>query len=606
MSKVEQENIRQYYLARLEKTQRSIKNIQRRLYYIGTARLLVVIVTIVFAYFFYSYMKFLAAGIFFAGVAVFLVLLKKFDRLQKNRRYMETSAACDKNELKSLDYDFSAFDGAPEKIDAGHFFSLDLDIFGQNSLFQSINRTCTGYGKKILVDWFEKPLQSISPIQNRQKAVEELTGKDFFLHHFRVLALTDPGKDSDYAEIENFAASRDFISHRKIWKVASVFFPCLWIALIIYAVFGFLSYNLLIVTYILTLFISESLVKKINLLQIHIGKKVNILYSYSSLIEAIENEEFQSPVLSELKSHFFRGSIKASFLFKKLAQLTDELEQRANLFTHILLNPLLLWDIRKAIKIEEWKDKNGKELIEWIKILGEMDAFCSLGIFRFNHPDYVFPSFTDTYFTLKGEETGHPLMNGDTFVRNDVDIEKCPFFLIITGANMAGKSTYLRTVGVNHVLACIGAPVCAKSMLLYPARLITSLRTSDSLINNESYFFAELKRLKIIIDQLKAGEKMFIILDEILKGTNSIDKQKGSLALIQQLVRLQTCGIIASHDLLLGSLEKDFPSNVKNQRFEAEIKDDELFFSYKIQDGIAQNMNATFLMQKMGITVKQV
>jgi DNA mismatch repair ATPase MutS len=335
----------------------------------------------------------------------------------------------------------------------------------------------------------------------------------------------------------------------------------------------------------------------------HVGKKVDILHSYSGLIEWIEEGKFQSQLLIELQSRFFKDNRKASFRFRKLAQLSGELEQRANFLVHLVLNPLLLWDIRKSIQIEEWRDKNGKELIDWIKTLGEFDAYCSLGIFAFNHPDYTFPTFTDDYFEMSGEALGHPLMNRKTFVRNDIDVLKHPFFLIVTGANMAGKSTYLRTVGVNYALACIGATVCAKSLKLYPAHLVTSLRTSDSLWDNESYFFAELKRLKMIIDRLQTGEKLFIILDEILKGTNSVDKQKGSFALIQQFVRLHSCGIIATHDLLLGNLEKEFPENIKNYRFEADIIDNELSFSYKLREGIAQNMNASFLMQKMGITV---
>jgi DNA mismatch repair ATPase MutS len=264
-----------------------------------------------------------------------------------------------------------------------------------------------------------------------------------------------------------------------------------------------------------------------------------------------------------------------------------------------------LWDTRKALQIEQWKQENGNDLIDWIKILGELDAYCCLGVFSFNHPDYPFPAFSDNYFIFKGRALGHPLKNRNLFVRNDIDIDKHPFFMIITGANMAGKSTYLRTIGVNFVLACIGAPVCAESLTLYPARLVSSLRTSDSLLENESYFFAELKRLKMIIDRLQTGEQLFILLDEILKGTNSMDKQKGSLALVQQLVRLQSCGIIATHDLLLGNLAGEFPGNIKNYRFEADIVADELSFSYRLQPGVAQNMNACFLMQKMGITVER-
>ena len=168
---------------------------------------------------------------------------------------------------------------------------------------------------------------------------------------------------------------------------------------------------------------------------------------------------------------------------------------------------------------------------------------------------------------------------------------------------MAGKSTYLRTVGVNYLLASIGAPVCASSLKFYPSQLITSLRTTDSLTDSESYFFAELKRLKLIIDKLEKGEELFILLDEILKGTNSVDKQKGSLALIKQFIELKTDGIIATHDLLLGELIKAYPNNITNYRFEADIKNNELTFSYKLREGVAQNMNACFLMKKMGIAI---
>ena len=244
-----------------------------------------------------------------------------------------------------------------------------------------------------------------------------------------------------------------------------------------------------------------------------------------------------------------------------------------------------------------------------------MDALNSLATFAYNHPDYVYPAIyqtktdADTHksspspFRLRAQALGHPLMNRDRCVRNDIDMAKRPFFIIITGANMAGKSTYLRTVGINYLLACIGAPVCARQMEICPARLITSLRTSDSLNDNESYFFAELKRLKLIIDKLQAGEELFIILDEILKGTNSMDKQKGSFALIKQFMTLQANGIIATHDLLLGTLIELFPDNIRNYCFEADITDNELTFSYRLRPGIAQNMNACFLMKKMGIAV---
>ena len=204
---------------------------------------------------------------------------------------------------------------------------------------------------------------------------------------------------------------------------------------------------------------------------------------------------------------------------------------------------------------------------------------------------------------FQAKDMGHPLMPSTQCVLNDANIPSRPYFIIITGANMAGKSTYLRTIGTNHLLACIGSPVCCASLKVYPAKLMTSLRTNDSLTDNESYFFAELKRLKQIIDQLNNGEELFIILDEILKGTNSKDKQKGSFSLVQQLMQLKANGIIATHDLLLGQLQEHFPTTIRNYCFEADIKDNELSFSYKLREGVAQNMNACFLMKKMGLII---
>jgi hypothetical protein len=595
--------IHHYYKERIEKTRTKLSFTRKKLYSIGTVRLLVFLGTILSAYLSRSFGTGIILLVLLAGIALFLALLLQYNKFQKEKQYQETGILCDENELNGLDYDFSAFDGAPEKTDASHFYSLDLDIFGNHSLFQSVNRTVTNPGKQVLIEWFEKPLQEVSSIEIRQEAIKELSKKPDFMHHFQVLGLINPGKKSDAAEIEDFVKHPDFISSRKRWKSLGILIPLIWTAGILLAIFSIISSTSIIWLYIITLFVSEIQAKKISLLQAATGKKVDILQSYSDLIATVEKEKLQSGKLQELQSFFLQDHLKASGNLKKLTQLANELEQRSNLLIHLLLNPLLLWDIKKGIQLEEWKEKHGENLLHWIKTLGEFDAFCSLGIFTFNHPDYTFPAFTDTYFKMEGKNLGHPLMNRDVCVRNDIAVEKHPFFLIVTGANMAGKSTYLRTIGVNFVLACMGSPVCAESLLLYPAKLITSLRTSDSLNDNESYFFAELKRMKIIIDELQSGEKLFIILDEILKGTNSVDKQKGSLALVRQFINLYSCGIIATHDLLLGSLEEKFPGNVKNYRFEADIQNDELTFSYRLREGIAQNMNASFLMKKMGITV---
>jgi DNA mismatch repair ATPase MutS len=329
-------------------------------------------------------------------------------------------------------------------------------------------------------------------------------------------------------------------------------------------------------------------------------KKMEILQTYSQLFEIIENESFNSPLLKELQSKI-KEPDSASFAVHKLKSHSNNLGQSSNILGLLILNPLVFWNIIFAIKIEKWVLSHQTSISAWFDVLAKFDSLVSFAVFAYTHPTYSYPEVSDSYM-LEGKDLGHPMLNRDVCVQNNVAVSKRPYFLVVTGANMAGKSTYLRTIGINLTLACAGAPVCAASLKFYPYKLVTNLRTSDSLTDNESYFFAELKRLKMIIDRLEAGEPLFIILDEILKGTNSEDKQKGSVALMKQLVAMKGNGIIATHDLVLGNLEKEFPDAIKNFRFEADIKDEHLSFTYKIREGVAQNMNASFLMKKMGIT----
>lgn len=348
---------------------------------------------------------------------------------------------------------------------------------------------------------------------------------------------------------------------------------------------------------------SFGLIKHVTNLQGIYDKKLRILSIYAKLIALIDRQEMKAPLLARLKAKFGTDGKRTSEILKELATELDKLDLRNNQIMYVLLEGSLFWQLRQVMRIEAWRKKYGGCLLHWLDMLGEMDALCSMGTFAFNHPAYTYPVIADKPFVFCAREMGHPLMPVSQCVKNDAEIPSRPFFVIITGANMAGKSTYLRTIGVNYVLACIGSPVCCDSLEIYPARLITSLRTSDSLNDNESYFFAELKRLKQIIDRLNSGEELFIILDEILKGTNSMDKQKGSFALVKQLMTLKANGIIATHDLLLGKLIEYFPDEIHNYCFEADITNNELTFSYKMREGVARNMNACFLMEKMGLVI---
>jgi DNA mismatch repair ATPase MutS len=231
--------------------------------------------------------------------------------------------------------------------------------------------------------------------------------------------------------------------------------------------------------------------------------------------------------------------------------------------------------------------------------VSEFDAYNSMANFSFNHPTYVVPNLvTDAKSTIQAEALGHPLLLASKRIDNDLTMNT-EDFLIITGANMAGKSTFLRTVALNIVMANCGMSVCAKSFTYKPIKLISSMRTSDSLQNDESYFFSELKRLKFIVDEIKT-DTYFIILDEILKGTNSKDKAEGSKKFVERLVASNSTGLIATHDLSLCVLENELPQ-ITNHYFDAEIVDNELYFDYTFKDGVCQNMNASFLLKKMEI-----
>ncbi|MDR0419553.1 MAG: DNA mismatch repair protein MutS [Prevotellaceae bacterium] len=595
--------IQSVYKTKIQEYRQLLGDVVRSIRLVGTLRLCVVVALIIGVYSLRNMHYGVIVGVVLVAIILFLILIKRHGRLFDQRLFMEKLMLSYENELKALDYDFSSFDGAKEMVGISHEYNLDLDVFGERSLFQSINRTSTAYGKKMLISWFDKPLSVKSDILIRQEAIAELSSNPMLIHTFIATGLCSTSTDKDVKEIDEFVAHNKFFRKVLVWKILGVLIPVCWVAYIVMLSVGLLPASTLAWCIILGFIIGESRYKKVNKLQELLERKKKIVDSYAELIKLVEDNDVKNVLLRGVKDRLTTDRTKASAAIKKLSGLIRDLDQRNNGVSRIILNTLLLWDIRKTIQVEQWRDMNGSSLNGWIRALGEYDALCSLGLFKYTHPSYTYPAIGEKYFEMVGKDVGHPLLHRDLCVKNDIDIDSHPFFMIVTGANMAGKSTYLRTIGVNFLLACMGAPVCASSLTIYPAKLFSSLRTADSLSDHESYFFAELKRLKMIIDRLNEGERLFIILDEILKGTNSMDKQKGSLALMQQLVRLNSCGIIATHDLVLGELEKELPNNIKNYRFEADITNDELTFTYKLREGIAQNMNACFLMKKMGITV---
>ena len=580
----------------LQKTRKQIRNI-------SLLRLFLFIEAVIAAFYFWDkgWEYILLFSVF--PILLFIWLVKRHNLWFHRKDFLKKKIEINNQELCAIQYDFSNFDGGKEYIDPSHLYTFDLDIFGEHSLFQYINRTSTPIGKQRLANWFNAHLENKAAIDHRQEAIRELSTDLEYRQQIRLLGLLYKGKPADTTEIKEWANSPSYYRKRTLLRILPTAVTIINFLCIGLAILGIISANIAGGVFVSFVLFSTIFSKGITKLQTTYGEKLQILSTYADQILLTEQKEMHSHILQELKADLTSQNQTASQAVRQLSKLMNALDQRSNLLMSTILNGLIFWELRQVMRIEKWKEIHASDLPRWIETIGEIDAYCSLATFAYNHPDYIYPTIAAQSFHLQAEALGHPLMDRNQCVRNGIDIEKRPFFIIITGANMAGKSTYLRTVGVNYLLACIGAPVWAKQMKIYPARLVTSLRTSDSLANNESYFFAELKRLKLIIDKLEAGEELFIILDEILKGTNSMDKQKGSFALIKQFMHMNANGIIATHDLLLGTLIESFPQNIRNYCFEADITNNELTFSYQMRNGVAQNMNACFLMKKMGIAV---
>lgn len=597
-------NPENHYTERLSLTEGQLQQVKKQIFRISMLRLALFIAGIAGLYFFFNQTTLLIICICLTFLPLF-ILVKIHNRFFIRKEWLETQARIIQEELQALSGDYSSFEDGKEYVNPEHPHSFDLDIFGRRSLFQSINRTCTFFGKVRLAEWLQNHLHEKTSIEKRQEMVREISEHTLFREQFRVAGLVHHGQSSDAEKIQAWSQSPAQYLHAG-WVKAFIWgVPVINSLLLITSLAGWTSFSWLGLSFGIFLVLSFGIIKRATYIQETYGKQLKSLNGYARLIALAKAEDWKSAGMQELMERFNLNGQSPIQALQQLSKELDRLDLRNNQFLYVLLEGSIFFQLQEIVRIERWKARYGQRISKWLETVGELDALCSLGTFAYNHPQYTYPELTEKPFCFLATQMGHPLMPASQCVKNDATIPSRPFFLIITGANMAGKSTYLRTIGVNYLLACIGAPVCCERLKLHPNQLITSLRTSDSLSDNESYFFAELKRLKRIIDLLNQGQQLFIILDEILKGTNSMDKQKGSFDLIRQFMQLKANGIIATHDLLLGSLIKQFPEEIRNYCFEADIKENELTFSYKLREGVAQNMNACFLMKKMGIILQE-
>jgi len=587
------QNPQEFYTAEKERFEQKQKKLKKQLAISGSLRLLVFLMAVFGIYFFFGEVKMM---IFIVVIAVilFFILLTRHSNLQYKSDLNKALIDINNTEIKVLNRDYFSLNAGSEFIDHTHPFSYDIDLFGKGSFFQYCNRTVTAEGKQEFVDKLRD--NDIHNVEEKQQGIIELSQKPKWRQQFSALAslvkVEHPAK-----EIVNWIHHYKSVFPKFISFLPKVF------SIISLVLFGLLVAQIIVGEILLIWFfigsgISGFYAKKVNEFYLDGSNAKDTFKQYHKLLNEIETTAFVSRILKTKQQEIKTESKKASIIFAKFSRALDAFDQRNNLIIAIFGNAFLLRDLQQVHNVEKLVNNCKDKVEDWFHIIAFFDAQNSLANFAFNHPHYVFPEIEENNHVIISKNLGHPLLKESQRIDNDFNIKNQQFF-IITGANMAGKSTFLRTVSLAIVMGNMGLPVCAEEFKYSPIKLITSMRTSDSLTDNESYFFSELKRLKFIVDKIKTKD-YFIILDEILKGTNSTDKAIGSRKFVQKLVSSKSTGIIATHDLSLCEIEKELPE-VKNYYFDAEIINDELFFDYKLKEGICKNMNASFLLKKMEI-----
>lgn len=535
------------------------------------------------------------AFLFFAG---FLFLMRIHSKLSFKRELTKAILKINEDEISYLKREKLPFENGIEFNDFHHPYAYDLDIFGEHSLFQNLNRTAVFIGKKTLAEKLLR-LSSNEVILENQAAIDELKTKIDWRQDFEALAIVSTDSKSSYDSLIHWISFKNN-SLSKVLISLSIIFPALFFGFVIAY---FITSKAILLSYATYIFIFNLIIlgRSLKRIQSEIAKADNIdktIKHYSLLVQKIESEKFESKKLIELQKQLVSKNASASSHLKQLSELFSRMDTISNFVTAIVFNGSFLFNLHVLKALLKWKEDYAHELENWINIIGEFEALNSLANLAFNNADFVFPEINSEY-KIGFENLGHPLLNPATRVGNDTHFYP-ESFMILTGSNMSGKSTFLRSLGINMVLGGIGSVVCASKANIHPLPVLVSMRLSDSLADSESYFFAEIKRLKQIMDALEEGPA-FVLLDEILRGTNSDDKRNGTIEVVKKVIAKKAIGAIATHDIEVCLTTNDYPETLTNQCFEVEIQNNELHFDYKLRSGICKNKSATFLMQKMGV-----
>jgi len=532
----------------------------------------------------------------------FAWLVARQGEFERQRDYYLDLQKINENEITSLTDNTNLYSNGQQFGNEKHFYTSDLDIFGPASLFQLINRAATSTGNYKLAAWLKAPADKFT-IESRQAAVKEIAAKNDWKKELQALLLFANKEDSNrLTNLFKFLHMPLNLPGEKGLGTYAKIAPWLLLALIIGAVFSPIAKAAAIFIALanLGLVLSKAAyIRKADLIADKIGK---MLGNYAGVFSKIESQNWVAPhniaLAQKLKDD------KTSEKIKELGELINKLNYHLNIIVGTLLNIFLLWDIRQIIAIENWKRANCENVEDAFEVIADFEALISISVPAVNYPAWVYPVIADTEgYTLTATNIAHPLIRSANRVDNNYELNDAFSIDIITGSNMAGKSTFLRTVGINTVLALAGAPVCASAMQVSVITMVSYMRIKDSLNESTSTFKAELDRLQMLLAAVANENKVFFLIDEMLRGTNSVDKYLGSKAVIEQLISKKGVGMVATHDLQIARLEDKYPTYVRNFYFDIQVLNGEMLFDYKIKHGECKTFNASLLLRQIGINV---
>lgn len=531
-----------------------------------------------------------------AALVVFAFILRRYQRASRREALLKALLLLNEKEHQLATAHISTFDDGQRFADEGHAFAGDLDVFGPASLYHHMNRAGTLSGRERLANLLKHPSQHTATIQATQEVVKDLACRLEFRQHIAAQASLTDEQPNDRHRLETWFGMPVRFLHSKGLNILRYVSLALTLVTAVISIRNQSMYPVIIMVLANALILS-TVTGKVTEQHRHLSSQEKTLYRFAEILTLINKEQFTARGLQKLQEQVK----EADEALRKLARISNALDQRFNLLVLLFLQPLCLYDLHCAFAVEQWKTRYQGQVQEWLAAIAQLEAWNSLATFAYNHPAYAYPVVDEAEEGIVAAGLCHPLIPTAQCVKNDCTLTDETQFLIITGSNMSGKSTFLRSVGTNLVLAMCGAPVGATTFIFAPMQVMTSMRIKDSIAKHTSYFQAELQRLQQIVTALQRGQRVFIILDEILKGTNSEDKLSGSRKLVEKFLRYNCLGMIATHDLELGQLENTYPQQVKNYCFESTINEAGLHFDYRIRPGIARNKNATFLMQQMEI-----